>query len=1034
MNSKIKRLFVNIGILLLFLVIPKYVSADNEATMKEGIVTYKATDTTASYDTTWRTEGFTVKNKPTGGDPTNPPKGKFMLSDGEKASVVDGKITTTTFTFPETKVEKEFNKADISAQSLKDNGGLVYLNGILRVYYKNKPKGSYKYTLQGIKDAEGWTNPHDFDDRFDIELPYSARKVPVYMTIMRYSKNGYVTDKEETKKIGYFMKRTFYSTTTDSIKATYESPVTKKELYLFQTHWAYRNVAETYHSNGTYRTMHDKIKTSINAKTDWEGYKKSLQAIRNRQYEVKSDEGIEIVCVYKNMEDPIPPPPPDDLTGINEFSRDIVTPYTSCVIQSNIRGHEIYNSEEAIPSSEYQYVNVKTSEYLLQYKFRQVFGVKYYKQKMGTKLVDMPRNYSYWKIIDLNVYALTSTTVENRSLPNGSITLTPSSSCYKAPYVSYNIYDSNIIEPLDTIGTTNVGQIKARSDSLYFNGQLLMSGEWCEGNAKAPETVPVASTIADDTFYTYQLKIDPLKANGECDSASTVKYTRICHVGDDSEGDTIELDVDNINNVVIHTPTVCDALIEDKKAYNQMIEPDKSCPSLVLDTFFDVKLPTEGTHDMSLKGYKTKDYAKYIKQREIKFPFDVYRSTTDYIKAGTWITVTNDITKFYLPTWVEEGDYTIDFRSRTINCDANNGLDQTEELANLDYENYVATDTLDVQVSGRLFGFNVYDISDYPIWQKVFRQLGTLYFTNFNYTTGTKDRNGNAAYDYFGKLRDAKYTLPIVNGSHPAFGNIGAIKTGYYNRFSVRTMGTFDGINDYIHITPKFYFVNPDGSGRQEVDLYYTEYFQSDKKKHIMVKVGSNLDKKNTHLIDRDDPYLGVRGGTPVIKEPRSSWTFGDIKINGSLMLLSGNHQFTPQVKTTDMTLLEKQKKSVQTWFCEYYLPATIHACPKGYNVDQYALDHNGLDFSESFWLKKGYIIINFEIEAVKDGERYLSYINKENVLKGGYCNMWELEGGVLTKLDEGRYPFTFKYGDYVMYYADPNKSVTSDYRSGGIY
>lgn len=1038
MNQISKYFITGVAAFLLCLAFHQKVYASNEAKMEKGVVIYVTTDTTATAATTWRTEGFTVKKEKTFGDPTAMPKGKFMLTDGEKRSTVDGNITTTTFTFPEAKVSKEFDQAGIDAKSLEQNGGVAYLNGVFRVYSNGRVDSGYYNTLNGIKNARGWANKNDFDDHFDIKLRYDGKKVPVYLTTMRWSsKNGYVVDKREL--IGKFSSRSYYSTTTSGIPADYKSPVSGSKLYLFQTHLAKWSDKESVHSNGTYRTMRDKLKTSINPNVDWEGYKSGLQALRNRKYEV-TGEGIEIVCVYKNQTTPPEEDTdsPDGSEGSNDISRDIIIPYTACTINSNTRGSEIYNSVEAIPTSEYQYVNVNTGEYLTQYTFRQHHGVKYYKQKVSatsTQMVDVPRSYSYWKIVDLNVYALSSVVVENRSLPSGKITLTPAAAYYKAPYVSYNIYDSNIMEPAS--GGTSVGEIKVRNDALYFNGTLLMSGEWLEGNTKAPELLPPAPAIHENTLYQAGLLIDANAANGDCDTNGLIRYTRISHYGDDAEGNMVEVDVENVNEVILHTPTICDAKIYDGKNFNQMLEPDRSVPSLVLDTNFKLQLPTTGTHDLNLKGYQTREYAKFIAKREVKFPFDVFLNGT-YNKAGTWISIHADETQFYLPVWVEEGIHTMEFRSRAINSDANQGLSMTEELANLSNDNYTATDTMDIQVSGRLFGFNVYDISDYPIWRSAFRQPGSMEFTNFNYTTGTKDRNGKTALDAFGSLRNAKYTLPIVNGSHPTYLSEGSVRTGYYNRFSVQTMGEFDGKEDYIQIKPKFYFVGSNGSTReerQEVDLYYTEWFQSDNQKHILVKVGSEQDKKNTHRIDRDNPYLGVRGGTAPIRESRTTWTFGDIKLTGSLMLQSGTQgTFQPQVRTTDSSMLEKQKKSVQTWFGEYYLPANLYVCPKGFDVDQYALDHNGLDFSEDFWLKKGYIVVNFSIEAVKDGKPYLSYINKENRLNGGYCNMWEMEGGVLSKTDSDHYTFEFMYGDYLMYYADPNKSVTNDYKSGGIY
>ena len=65
------------------------------------------------------------------------------------------------------------------------------------------------------------------------------------------------------------------------------------------------------------------------------------------------------------------------------------------------------------------------------------------------------------------------------------------------------------------------------------------------------------------------------------------------------------------------------------------------------------------------------------------------------------------------------------------------------------------------------------------------------------------------------------YTLPIAPGKHPVQGyKNAAVKTGYHFKFDLKTKGNMFGAQDGISITPSFYFVNADGSGRQAVDLY----------------------------------------------------------------------------------------------------------------------------------------------------------------------------------------------------------------------
>ena len=137
---------------------------------------------------------------------------------------------------------------------------------------------------------------------------------------------------------------------------------------------------------------------------------------------------------------------------------------------------------------------------------------------------------------------------------------------------------------------------------------------------------------------------------------------------------------------MIHTPTVCYPTITDAKEYTQLVSPG-NCYHLVLDRYFTVNLPTSGYHS-SLKGYGERDYAKYIKSREVKFPFEVYMCDGDdytYYDADTWITLHEDSTKFYLPIWVNEtAAVGIDFRARAINCDASDGLEMEEVCANAD--------------------------------------------------------------------------------------------------------------------------------------------------------------------------------------------------------------------------------------------------------------------------------------------------------------------------------------------------------------
>ncbi len=1034
-------------------------SSNVKLTMNDkGTIAIVAPATTASTDTTWQTMGFMIHNKKNVDMAPKKPYGKILLADAELDSKdeddpVTG-ITTTTFTFQYETVEDKFEAADISSATLNESGGVVWFSGILRANYENGTHSSYKYCYDDIANIStvDWPDyvKKDMKNRYNIPLRFSPpANTSVYLTTMKYSSSNGYTQVSSVPLSTTERVHTTFATNTSTIPGTITSEVTGNELYLYRVYWARLKEDKKEHEKGYYRTPRDKlsIASSINPLVDWEGYKDALYPLRNRKdlgssvsylsndkyakgckfYEVV-DGGIEIVCVYRNFKMPVL----DEDGGSEEIGEDITEPYSIGIIQADERFSEKFNSEQGIPTSETQYVSTYTDNYLVQYKFVHYYGYKDFLIKKGSTYDTVRRTYSYWKIQDLNVYTLSWARASNYSLPSGYIYLTPTS-YYKAPVVNYQVHSSNFVEPNG--GGTSVGEYAVWNDSLTFDGEVIMDGSRCNGSTPAPKSIPKTGRANTYALFRSGLVIDVAKANGEYSSEGGVCYTRTTHYGDDAEGSMLVYEIDEINDVTIHTPIICDAKIEDVKKYNQLIHPDKSVASLVLDTYFNVTLPTQGYHS-DLKGYGTRNYAKYTASREVKFPFDVMKNGT-YLAAGTWTTI-GDTTQFYLPAWVKEGQYTVEFRSRSINCDANNGISKTEDLANTDFENYVATDTVDVEVSGRVYNFNLYDVSDYPIWQNVFRNENSLTFNGTNYTIGIKDRNGNAALNWSrNAYRNSKYTFPLMNGSHPVYSNIGAIKTGYYTRFSVDTIGNYDGVDDYIRITPKFYYVNRKGQNRQEVDLYYTEYFESTNKKQILIKVGSSLDQNNIHSIDRKDTYLtgGALKGTPCTRQNKKNvYTFGNIMIPDTLMSYTGNASFfQPLVSTNNSKLLSLQHKSVQSWICEYYLPTKLYVCPKNYDVASCAKNHGGISFDEVFWLNSGYLIVNFQIETIQNKERHLSYINAENVTNG-YCNMWKMEGGGLAKQDTSGNTVSLMDGDYVLYEIGRNKNVNYDYKTGGIY
>ncbi|MCZ4151278.1 hypothetical protein BZG21_43605, partial [Escherichia coli] len=131
----------------------------------------------------------------------------------------------------------------------------------------------------------------------------------------------------------------------------------------------------------------------------------------------------------------------------------------------------------------------------------------------------------------------------------------------------------------------------------------------------------------------------------------------------------------------------------DDREHNQRTTPDYARRAFILDRPFTVSLPTNGQH-RNIPGYGDRDYAKYIKRKQVLFPFDVYTANkATFYPASTWIDipVSQTETTFYLPTWVDEGDYSVSYRSFAENS-PESGFTY-EDKANLDLVNHVAVNT-----------------------------------------------------------------------------------------------------------------------------------------------------------------------------------------------------------------------------------------------------------------------------------------------------------------------------------------------------
>ncbi|PKM50568.1 MAG: hypothetical protein CVV02_10730 [Firmicutes bacterium HGW-Firmicutes-7] len=700
------------------------------------------------------------------------------------------------------------------------------------------------------------------------------------------------------------------------------------------------------------------------------------------------------------------------------------------VIAHNEKGASTFDVVKGIPTSEQLYVNVLANEYLVELSINKIQGVHKYTEKIFAgndsngnptyTYITTHTPYTYYKIDNFKLYGLADAIVNNYALPNGSVRIEPNSNYYAGPMVAYNQLGGM---------STNKSHVTVWNDKLIIDGQVILDS--ISVSQFAPEPKPVRIPLThENALYLKDLLIESRLLNKSATpSTTTINYHYIAGIGTGG----IKTRIIPTNNVTVHTPVVCDGGILSDNPFDQSLEPDASRAAVILGRPSIIQLKTKGQH-INIEGYGNKDYAKYTTDKQVKFPFDVYTDTkvqnnSSYLKSNTWYSVPldQDTLDIYVPTWVTEGEYTIEYRTIAINAPNH---DPAEKDANLNLVNYVATDLSHVKVIGRLYGFRIYDIENYPLWEEVFRvENKSLVHTNNYYSVGLLDENG------IPNGNKPILTLPILQGSHPTVINQGALPTGYTFKFECETIGNYSGDKDCIEITPHFYYISADGKTKKEVDLWYSEYFNG--KNNYFIQIGSKADEENVKYIKIGDPdrsvseqeikdtskILGITESVFKTQKAKLGW-FDRIILAKPLRTFVGNTDSLPSNLTTSFV-----KKSVQHWYGEYYLPNSLYIAPKGFDVLSYSKANNGLDGKERFWLNKGYVVVNFDLVTVKNGafdNPVLSYYDSPR------SNMWKIEGYQNIKNDYKGVPFHLLDGDIIFY--DTDHQATEDYTTEGTH
>ena len=841
------------------------------------------------------------------------------------------------------------------------------------------------------------------------------------------------------------------------------------------------DVVVTLDTTGSYVLLNNQESEDITKRTYWAatgtisgaGYSTTGSSVQITVPQVSPNETIKVqVTLYSrevaalDMEDVIPSTV--TLTAdifIGEIPAlpplDYTRPHAQGVIKADERDREAYDVGRGIPSSETVYTQVISEDYLYRMAVHPVSGSVSYsvtvnhvdsEGKPKTTHVSVPKYYTYWEITSFELFALKESTLKNNALPGGKVTLSPSG-LYRAPAIdithdpgdrdSYHVNTGTTSYTVSSSAITTIAEAQAvaesmasspsvRNDKLVINGKVIMDPY---SGIRTSQLVP--EKTSRDVLYAPNILIPGPTRNGLYNSQGTITYERVYSYNPTLTTDTLTNDLEEANPVLVHTPVCVEATVSSDDAHNQKPNKTMGASSLVLGRPFTVDISNRGTH-LGIKGYGTRDYTPYLKDREICFDFDTYWGTDmggTYLKAGEWhslgdlgITTTQNTLTFYTPTWVDEGLYHMAVRNIALN-DSSNGSN-IENRANLSSSRTVASVSKPVEVSGRVYDFAITDIDDLS-WELFFRQAkGKADATGKTFFVGPNNINGD---------RDPRrtYFLPVMPGKNDVQGyQLRAVKLGYAFKFEVKTMGNYYDPYDFIRIMPSFTFVDKEGKNRQEIDLYYSAPGKP------LIRIGSTEDTQ-TMSMKLDFKYRGIdpmefvktaaamfrlRGGITGYTLDQWKETFPKVSQNGvtfakyhKILLSEPLRSFVgPERGVPEGVNQDKALASVQKWYGEYRLPPDCLAVPKGTDLSKL----RNLTRSSPVFLKDGFILVNFRDIAVINDDQFTT---PSLQYSGGTGNGWALEGYSLVQKG-----WQLLEGDILAYYVD--QRATDDYMGAGTH
>ncbi len=593
---------------------------------------------------------------------------------------------------------------------------------------------------------------------------------------------------------------------------------------------------------------------------------------------------------------------------------------------------------------------------------------------------------------------------------NKSVVLSPGTS---ADYdVSTYDFESNWNSTYKTNAEAAVPQIQVKNDKLIVNGETIVAGEtWQDKDGTRPNINKQVS--GDKEFDKRNIQIPIYFKNKKYDTTqSRIRYVSQDRYSQEKGNDIVTTikgfsnknrasDIDNtpdinmVNDVIVHTPVYIRAELSDDQEYNQKINiSDEARNTIVLDKEFTINFWLWGQH-RNIDGYGNNNYSEYMKDTEIKVPFDVYikaKNSNSYqlLSANTWYNIESyldtdwngDVT-FKIPVWVDEGLY-VGANSIMLRVIAENDQQPSDR------------DTLGIEEANKDGSRKIYSNEnvDYrAYWHIPVDVVGRVYNFKLEYTDDPSfenTMNTGFAGESIDQLPFPEKGDNILNQYYTY-----AAKLGYKFKFSLSTKGTK---SNEIEIIPHFYYVSKKAANgyqikeEDKVDVYYTN---SKGNKELLnsastFSLTTNLTKEGELPYIESDLITNTRNVLNAYKNgtmrkvngygPAGYWynynstvgigTVGKVILNEATRLRYDNIQNYLNENTygtTNRSTLVANAGSennivsrISNWYGEYRLPSTSTFVKGNKTIEE-----------------DGYVIVYFEIKTnYNDGTRneYLSY------------------------------------------------------------